>query len=235
MQAAIEMMSKSKIVASVDVRSASLLAINVACALALLSLWISGTRTAEILGAPAAKFSSDAAPFELSVSAVDLDNIQQQVLFHASRAFYVPPPPENVVVEMPSPDFRFAGSMTFPQQSPVAFLIHNQTGIRSKVKQGDQLEGWTVTAVDNRQVILSLDSRQVSIHSKTQQDLQSPAALSSSNSNWTPPAQPQAGVRVLSGGTPRAQSSSSMAAPQSPPPAPPGGIGARLYRPPPAQ
>ena len=49
--------------------------------------------------------------------------------------------------------------MSFPGQPVTAMLINNQTGARQKVRTGESLDGWTVTEVTPRNVIVTLGQR----------------------------------------------------------------------------
>lgn len=91
----------------------------------------------------------------------DLSGVQAQALFYRTRAFYVAP--VTPVLEQPPPDYRFAGSMTIPNQSPTALLVHNQTNARIKVAAGNTLEGWSVAQVGPRSIVITQGHRTLEI------------------------------------------------------------------------
>jgi hypothetical protein len=97
--------------------------------------------------------------------------IQNQALFHRSRAFYVPPPPDAAPVLPAIPDYVFAGAMTPPGGKAVAALKDPQTGTLTRVRVGDTLSSWSVRIVDARRVVVE--------HSGTQREFAATTAASS--------------------------------------------------------
>jgi len=125
---------------------------------------LAGTRAGELLATPARA----PAPLAFDVSDaprdVDLAVIQSQPLAHASRAFFVPPPPNAAPTTPPRPDYRLAGVLVAPNKPAVALLISRQGGGAShRVKTGDELEGWRVQAVDRNQVTLAFQNESFGI------------------------------------------------------------------------
>jgi type II secretory pathway component PulC len=90
----------------------------------------------------------------------DFAIVQSAALFHGSRRFHAPP----AVAEVQSrPDYRLSGTLILPNRPAVAMLIQNQTGARHKVRQGDELEGWTVESIRPRLVTLRHGQHQLEI------------------------------------------------------------------------
>jgi len=111
----------------------------------------SGTQAAELLATPAKTPAALKIEFAPDVTA-DLAAIQSQPLLHASRSFYVAPPPDAVPASPPKPDYRLAGTFLVPGKPSVALLVSNQNGVNRRIKTGETLDGWTVQAVLRKQV-----------------------------------------------------------------------------------
>ena len=94
----------------------------------------------------------------------NLGVIQDQPLFYASRHFYIPPPPSAVPAAPPKPDYRLVGTFIIPSKPTVA-LLTGAGGASRKVKTGDELDGWTVQAVETGRVVLQYQATTVEISS----------------------------------------------------------------------
>lgn len=138
-----------------------------ACAIGVGILYVAfgGTRAAELLATPA----KAPAPLSFDVSdaprSADLAAIQSQPLVHASRAFFVPPPPNAAPATPPRPDYRLAGVLVAPNKPAVALLVSRQGGASRRVKTGEEIEGWRVKAVERTQVTLAFDTETFAISS----------------------------------------------------------------------
>jgi hypothetical protein len=88
--------------------------------------------------------------------------IQAQAIFYQTRTYYLPPPIQAV---QSAPNYRLVGTMTIPQQGSIATLMSNETSARTKLRQGDQLDGWTVASISPTRVTLELDGRTAQIDS----------------------------------------------------------------------
>lgn len=153
----------------------------------------------------------------------DLSVIQNQVVFYPSRSFYVAP---VVTVEVQPPDYRFAGSMSLPNAPITATLIHNQTGARTKVAVGEQLDGWLVAEIGGRRVLVRLGERSVEIGSSA-----GPRAGAIAIVANQPPSSLPSGIVRVPVGTPAPRAAGAAGRPVQPN-APVGNTGSRLYRPP---
>lgn len=150
--------------------------------------------------------------------------IQNQALFHRSRTFYVPPPPDAAPVLPAIPDYVFAGAMTPPGGKAVAALKDPQTGALTRVRVGDTLSSWSVRIVDARRVVVE--------HSGTQREFAaSSTAMSPSGGGLqrvgmaTPRSTLAPGeVRTLGGGSTTTRAAAVASIVDNSP---------RLYRPPP--
>lgn len=126
-------------------------------------LW-QGTQTDALLATPARKYDSVLADLTSPSNPPNLEPVQERALFHASRNFYVAP----VVVAAsvpPAPDYRLTGVLVIPRKPSVATLV-SAAGAPHKVRQGDDLDGWTVTSVESRRVVLQLGANTVEIASQ---------------------------------------------------------------------
>jgi hypothetical protein len=149
------------------------------------------------------------------------DSIQTRAIFHQSRSFYVAPPPQ--VVEQPPPDYRLAGSMSVAGRQS-AVLINAQTGARLRVGMGDQVDGWTVAAIQPGRVTLQSGARVAEITPSSKAQGGGGVTVTSAQATAVPSSNTN-GVRLLGNaplGAPRPQSVSSSTLDQAP----------RLYRPP---
>lgn len=153
---------------------------------------------------------------------VDLNAIQSQVVFYPSRSFYVAP---VVAVQTPPPDYRFAGSMSLPNAPVTATLIHNQTGARTKVAVGEQLDGWLVAEIGARRVLVQLGERSAEIVSAAGPRAGAVAIVANQ-----PPSSLPSGIVRVPVGTPAPRAADAAGRPAQP--APVGNTGSRLYRPP---
>jgi hypothetical protein len=156
---------------------------------------------------------------DLSLPSVpDASVIQAQAIFHKTRAFYVAP--VAPIVQQAVPDLRLAGSMSIPNQPSAALLVNPQSGARTKVHVGDQLEGWTVAEIGPRRVVLQLGDRREEITNSS-----GSIASGMTTSAMSPgAAAPAGGIRVLSGVGSGAAAISRPSTPLNDAP--------RLYRPP---
>ena len=147
-----------------------------------------------------------------------IDSIQARAVFHQSRSFYVAPPPQ--VVEQPSPDYRLAGSMSVAGKQSAVLI--NGAGARIRIGAGDQVDGWTVAAIQPGKVTLQLGDRvaEITPTSKAQG-----GGVTVTGAQAAVVAPIGTGVRVLGNaplGAPRPSSTSGSSLNQAP----------RAYRPP---
>jgi hypothetical protein len=191
-------------------------------------IWLIG---AQLIGAPSlreevkAAAATAAAPVipQLPASLVpaSFDGLQAEAVFHKSRSFYVAP--ASPAAQLPPPDYRMVGLMAVPNRPPSAVLLHNQSNTRIRVAAGDQLDGWSVSEVSAKRVVVQLGERTAEINSSTRATVGG-IVVTSSNQASPPTASPGM-VRVL-------------AAPAGTSPAPPPRANVtvdaapRLYRPP---
>jgi hypothetical protein len=134
-----------------------LILVNV-CGLALLVDWVwQGTQTARLLATEPKSFPVPELDIGIPAQAVGLGSIQDQPLFYANRRFYTPPPPSAVPVTPPRPEYKLAGTFIIPSKPTVA-LLTGSAGVSRKVKTGDDLDGWTVQAVEAGRVTLQFQS-----------------------------------------------------------------------------
>jgi hypothetical protein len=196
--------------------------ITVAIGVAILIVALGGTRAGELLATPARA----PAPLAFDVSdaprGADLGSIQSQPLVHASRSFFVPPPPGAAPTSPPRPDYRLAGVLVVPHKPAVALLVSRQGGASRRVKQGDELEGWRVQTVDRKQVTLAYQTETFDI-SAAAAPLPTNAGLKRVPMNRARMASAGGGVQSL--GATGTSSSNFSTGPSSDQP--------RLYRPPP--
>jgi len=206
-------------------------ALNLLLAIILLAVVIRGTQADAILATVGKTKAAALIDIQVPTLASNLDLIQAQPIFHASRSFYVPPDPASLAVQLITPDYRIVGAMSLPSKPTIVFLLHNQSGTRTKVQRGDMLDGWVVDEASNQHVVLSQNGQHAEISTAKQPGTTTPGMQAAVTTTQTPSAA-QGGIRILSGGTARSFPGANAGAL---PKGPPGGVGARLYRPPPGQ
>jgi hypothetical protein len=229
-------------IGSAGIGTLLLCAANLALLFNLLWLLASGSSVGRISSASATAAEPVAVDLNLPATSVNLDAIVAAPLFHPSRTVFKALDAAETSAQLAPPDYRIVGTIAFPKQPLAVILIHNQTGARSKVQEGDVLEGWTIDAVASQQVLLSLNGRQTQIGvSKNATTASGPNGIAASFSivptptgsvptASEPTGSAPASIRVLSDGRARntpTNATNTTTASQ------PGNGGARLYRPPP--
>jgi hypothetical protein len=217
----------------------TLAAVNVLLLTGVCVVLIDGTQADAILATAGKEVTGASVDMQIPTFASDLEVIQAQPIFHVSRSFYVPPDPATLAVQVVPPDYRIGGAMALPMKPVIVYLVHNQTGARARVQKGDVLDGWQVEEATSQRVALVQDGHRAELGSAKPTG----AAPGMVSAMFTPPANagnaPQGGLRILSAGPSAGGSAQGHANPNSNanalPKAPPGGVGARLYRPPPGQ
>ena len=134
----------------------------VACAILIgaLVLALSGTRSRELLATPAKPPAPLSFALTRAPANADLGAIQSKPLLHASRTFYVAPPPNSAPVAPPLPEYRLAGSFIVPNKPGVALLANKQSGVTRRVRAGDDVDGWRVHTVEAKRVLLGWQDQQ---------------------------------------------------------------------------
>ena len=161
--------------------------------------------------------------FDRPMRTVDTASLSAQPVFHKTRQFVQPPDPNARSLRPPPPGYLFAGAMLLPDRPPVAYLKHAQSGQSLKVKVGEVLEGWTVSAIDAHSVALRFAEEVINIGGgeKVTGGIVAVAPRAASS-------MPAGGVRVLtapSGGGGRSIALTAPSTPQGKP---------RTYQPPPS-
>jgi hypothetical protein len=126
-------------------------AVIVALGVAFVFVAVGGTRADELLATPAKAPPALAVDVTEVPRARDLAPIQSQPLLHASRSFYVAPSPDAAPAAPPRPEYRLTGVFIVPGKPAVAVLAH-VSGKSRRVRQGDEIDGWRVQSIANRQV-----------------------------------------------------------------------------------
>jgi len=157
-----------------------------------------------------------------AVASMSFERLQSQAVFHRSRSFYIAPAAPAVLE--PPPDYRMVGLMAMPNRPPSAVLLNNQSNARVRVAAGDQLDGWNVTDVSTKRVVLQLGDRTAEITSTTR--AASGGVVITPGSQASATASPGM-VRVLGNAPGAPQPTAAPARTTSPVDAAP-----RLYRPP---
>lgn len=164
-------------------------------------LW-QGSEAASILATAPLPAHAPRPVKESEPAAEDLTAIMAAALFYQTRAFYTPPPVPQL---QPPPDYKLSGTLVIPQQPTVALLIQGHTGARTKVREGDTLDGWKVASVQPQAVTVSHGEQQFEIRSTARTTAFGMRAvpLSVSPLRATRPA--AAGVRLLGAPLPFSQ------------------------------
>jgi hypothetical protein len=182
-----------------------------------------GTQTVELLTTAPKPFATPDLDIQSPASTVNLASIQDQALFYASRNFYTPPPPSALPATPPKPDYKLVGTFIIPSKPTVA-LLTNSSGTSRKVKTGDNLDGWSVQAIEGGRVILQYETTTFEISSVGKG---ANAGMQVVPLARTAQVAPVSGVRTLGGGSAMQGASVSRAGYVNPNSSP------RLYRPPP--
>lgn len=192
-------------------RTGALVLINTCLAVLLVYNAWHGDQSAALLASQGTPFVPELPNLAFPSGAENFASIQDQPLFYSSRHSYVPPAPSAAVPIPPKPDYRLVGTFVIPAKPTVA-LLSNANGLARKVKAGDELDGWTVAAVDAYRVVLGYGQQSLEISragqpagfgmqvvrtERTAQLTQTPTAIQSSDANPTT----AAGVRVLGSGS----------------------------------
>jgi hypothetical protein len=121
-----------------------------------------GSQTAALLATVARELPPAGEQLDPHLHALDVARLQESPLFYETRRLYVPPAP-TALATPPRPDFKFAGVFIVPGKPPIALLIDNASGVSRKVKPGDNVNGWTVQAVENKRVLLAYASENMEL------------------------------------------------------------------------
>lgn len=132
---------------------------------------------------------------EFVTASIDLSNVQDAALFHQSRSFYVPPAVPEVRTR---PDYRLSATWRTPKQPPTAVLVQSQSGARTQVRPGADVEGWTVESIEPHVVILRHGEQRIEV--RTARAVSGTGMRSASSPASKSPAI-NSGVRLL--GSPR--------------------------------
>lgn len=200
--------------------------LNVGAVALLIDRAWSGTQTVDLLATPAKPFAMPELDIGIPSRAGNPASIQDQPLFYASRHFYTPPLPSTLPTAPPKPDYRLVGTFIIPAK-PTLALLSSASGASRKVKPGDELDGWTVEAVEGGRVILQYGTTTFEISNASKAGASGMQAVSTQR---TAQAAPAGGIRTLGSAMPGSSvqgasvSHAEYAAPSSSP---------RLYRPPP--
>lgn len=122
-----------------------------------------GTQTQALLATAPHEASPAADRLTPSQRALNSASLQSDPLFYQTRRSYVPPPPASAPAAPPRPDFKLVGTFVIPRMPTIALLAETATGALRKVKPGDDVNGWTVQAVETRRVILAYASQSVEL------------------------------------------------------------------------
>jgi hypothetical protein len=165
----------------------------------LLGLWACATRylhgseIASILATAPVRIAPPTPLSDPPSETLDFASIQTAALFYESRGFYTPPvlPPVK-----PPPSFRLSGTLVIPQQPTVAMLVQSSSGVRLKVRAGDDVEGWTVESIQPQVVIVRYAEQRFEIRSAARAQAFGMQRMPLSSA--APVARPQgSGIRVL--------------------------------------
>src|SRR5215471_13846360 len=170
-----------------------LLLVNIAGVVACVLQFVHGSQAHSIAATVADKIAAPTPLSDPTLNSIDLSGIQNAALFYEARGFYVPP----VVPELQTrPDYRLSGTLLIPNQPAVAMLIQNQSGARLKIREGQELEGWTVFAIRPQGVTLRHGEQELEIRSVARAASQGLQAVAL---NGVIPASrsPGSGLRVL--------------------------------------
>lgn len=219
---------------SLSVRTLMLAGFNLSLLALIVQRLLNGTAVHEVLAVGPRKVSVDTMLVAPAHASPALEGVQTKALFHSTRSFYTPPPPAPVKELPPQPNYRLVGAIVAKDKPTTAMLSHNQSKKSVKVRAGDELEGWTIEAVEAKRVIARLGEESFEINATSTATRQSagmisatPASSGAGVSSGQPGMRPNipsralqsgyqrqenmntppGGVKVLSGGGPQSSSS----------------------------
>ena len=133
-------------------RTALLIGANVASLALVLAATLSSRPVAEeVVVTPPVRISLPAIPVAPIFSSIPWALIRDRTVFQADRSWVPPPPPEP---NFPRPDYLLASALILPEGKSVAFVKSVTGSDTIKVHVHDPLDGWTVTAIEPKRVLL---------------------------------------------------------------------------------
>jgi hypothetical protein len=181
---------------SLGSRRAMLIAANLVAGTAVLTWCLQPSRVDWIQNAKPRLPAALPIPHPASRAQPALDRLQSQALFHASRAFYVPPavPAAPVDLKPPAPAYRVASVLISGGRPPLALLTDGQGKGILKVHPGDVVAGWTVESVASKRVVLVYQNDHIELGPRLATDSQGHPPSAPTRSNVT---SMTGGIRVL--------------------------------------
>ena len=142
----------------------------------MLSLW-RGTQTASLLATPARRVAPpEALPGPPTSVSPTLATLQDHALFHATRRYIAPPDPRSQPTIPPTPDYQLVGTFTVPNKPSIALLKNKTAGSSRQVRTGEALDGWQVTGIETRRILLKYGEQVVEITSANTTGAASPSS-----------------------------------------------------------
>jgi hypothetical protein len=159
----------------------------------VLSVW-RGTQTASLLATPARRVAPPAAlPGTPTSVSPALGTVQDHALFHATRRYIAPLDPRSQPTIPPTPDYQLAGTFTVPNKPSVALLKNKTAGSSRQVRTGDALDGWQVTGIESRRILLKYGEQVIEITSANATGTTSPSSPAPGSASAQPSHPPAAG------------------------------------------
>jgi hypothetical protein len=146
-------------VRSFRLTSGLMIVLNAGLALLVVATWSRGqmrvTEPERLVVLPSTL--PDLAPLNSTpMRSVEVETIRDQALFYTSRSFYQPPPRP---VELPPPNYEFAGTLRLANGKRLAFLRSRADQTGHTVHVGDDLDGWKVQTVEPDKIVLRRDEQ----------------------------------------------------------------------------
>lgn len=133
-------------------RMTALALANVAGAVLLLAAYAGGRGWSQPVRAlPASALAIPAVPIPPAGPSINWPSIRDRTIFQADRTWTPPEPPEPSYAR---PDYQLASALLLPGGKSVAFVRSSSGGPTRRLRAHDQLEGWTVTAIERQRVSL---------------------------------------------------------------------------------
>jgi hypothetical protein len=121
-----------------------------------------GSRAAAILRTPPRKMTVAPSPRALELTN-DFQVIRDRALFYATRKFYAPVPGTPPTTSAQLSSYQLIGTLLVPHKPGVAFLRRGPAGKTATVSSGDDLDGWTVKAVQSGKAVFGYKDQQVTL------------------------------------------------------------------------
>lgn len=93
----------------------------------------------------------------------DLRIIEERALFYATRKVYAPLLASPIASRLQLSRYQLIGTLLVPQKQGVAFVRQGPAGKTTTISPGNQLDGWTVKAVQSGKAVFAYEDQRVTL------------------------------------------------------------------------